>query len=256
MGCCPWEQDGCEQDRERIPGDTEAAARLPIREGVRGVVPREPSERNTDPTSAGPSGLADVWKRDAAFTNGGLSNFAGRPASVRSSWDGLRCTSSCCTPPMRKPTSTRCASARGPSGRRWDGAPTAKAQTLRRTAETPLTCVANWGWRDGRRTGEAWAEAQYSWKTVTFINGWRSGGSPCPLGWSVLSSDTANFAVLRLQQRPLDRRCRIDLQVRRHLSHLHRPGRIGDADQGRAAVPRWTNSDDLRHQRRGHRPVS
>jgi hypothetical protein len=47
------------------------------------------------------------------------------------------------------------------------------------------------GWK---ANGEAWAESQYAWKTASFIQGWVAGGAPCPLGWSVLSSDTANFA--------------------------------------------------------------
>ena len=47
------------------------------------------------------------------------------------------------------------------------------------------------GWK---ANGEAWAEQQYAWKTSAFVEGWVAGGAPCPLGWSVLSSDTANFA--------------------------------------------------------------
>lgn len=53
------------------------------------------------------------------------------------------------------------------------------------------------GWK---ANGEAWAEdapgggPQNAWKTEAFLDGWRAGGSPAPLGWSVLSSDTANFA--------------------------------------------------------------
>ena len=41
-----------------------------------------------------PSTLAAVWKLDAAFTNGGLSNFAGAPR--QHAWDraGVPCTSS------------------------------------------------------------------------------------------------------------------------------------------------------------------
>lgn len=47
------------------------------------------------------------------------------------------------------------------------------------------------GWK---ANGEAWAEGQDSWKTQAFLNGWRSNDPGKPLGWSVLSSDTANFA--------------------------------------------------------------
>jgi hypothetical protein len=44
-----------------------------------------------------------------------------------------------------------------------------------------------------KANGELWAEAAGIAKTNEFIRGWVEGGAPCPLGWSVLSSDTANF---------------------------------------------------------------
>lgn len=44
-----------------------------------------------------------------------------------------------------------------------------------------------------KANGEAWAEKEYAWKTSAFLNAWNAAGAPCPLGWSVLSSDTANF---------------------------------------------------------------
>lgn len=44
-----------------------------------------------------------------------------------------------------------------------------------------------------KANGEAWAEGAMIAKTRQFINGWVAGGAPVPLGWSVLSSDTANF---------------------------------------------------------------
>lgn len=47
------------------------------------------------------------------------------------------------------------------------------------------------GWK---ANGEAWAEWQDAWKTDAFLRGWLDGGATVPLGWSVLSSDTANFA--------------------------------------------------------------
>ncbi len=60
----------------------------------------------------------------------------------------------------------------------------------RRAAEIVRTLgLACW-----KANGEAWAEGAESWKTQAFLEGWKAGGSPSPLGWSVLSSDTANFA--------------------------------------------------------------
>lgn len=45
------------------------------------------------------------------------------------------------------------------------------------------------GWK---ANGEAWAEGEHAWKTAAFLQGWRDGGGSVPLGWSVLSSDTAS----------------------------------------------------------------
>jgi hypothetical protein len=44
-----------------------------------------------------------------------------------------------------------------------------------------------------KANGEAWAEGPYAWKTSEFLRGWRESGPRAVLGWSVLSSDTANF---------------------------------------------------------------
>ncbi len=46
------------------------------------------------------------------------------------------------------------------------------------------------GWK---ANGELWAEGAGIAKTSEFVRGWVEGGAPCPLGWSVSSSDTANF---------------------------------------------------------------
>lgn len=54
--------------------------------------------------------------------------------------------------------------------------------------------VKQYGLAGWRANGEAWAEAAAAYKTAAFLKGWDEAGAPCPLGWSVLSSDTANFA--------------------------------------------------------------
>lgn len=38
--------------------------------------------------------------------------------------------------------------------------------------------------------GEAWAEGADAWKSRAFLDGWRAGGAPCPIGCSCLGSDT------------------------------------------------------------------
>lgn len=52
-----------------------------------------------------------------------------------------------------------------------------------------LTALRGW-----KANGEAWAEREHAWKTAEFLRGWKAGGATVPLGWSVLSSDTASFA--------------------------------------------------------------
>lgn len=56
--------------------------------------------------------------------------------------------------------------------------------------------VRQFGLKGWKANGEAWAEAEHSWKTNAFRQAWLDAGAPCPLGWSVLSSDTANFGRL------------------------------------------------------------
>jgi hypothetical protein len=140
--------------------------------------------------------VAPVWKLDAAFGNGGMSNFAG--AARQRAWDtGWRAVYIQLMHIAQDQID-------------------ANVQEMQRSVWSQWTKV---GWstygqgsdpeQDGRQAaalakqhglagwkanGEAWAEVQYSWKTSAFVNGWKAGGAPCPLGWSVLSSDTANFA--------------------------------------------------------------
>lgn len=150
---------------------------------------------NPPPLVPPPPALASIWLADAAFTNGSLSNFAG-PARTRARATG------------------------------WSVVYVQMLHTpyaASNEAEIPTFLGAGWkivGWgtygqgsdpyEDGRAAavickripqmvgwkanGEAWAEGEHSWKTEAFINGWRAEGAPVPLGWSVLSSDTANFA--------------------------------------------------------------
>lgn len=148
-----------------------------------------------NPPPAPVPALAEVWRKDACFTEGGLSNFHGSPRE-RARQTG------------------------------WTVAYVQLLHTVYQAAneaEIPVFVNAGWqivGWgtygqgsdpyQDGldaaalcrrlpvlkgwKANGEAWAEGQYFWKTESFLKGWTDGGAPVPLGWSVLSSDTANFA--------------------------------------------------------------
>lgn len=65
----------------------------------------------------------------------------------------------------------------------------------RKAAEITKRITALRAWK---ANGELWAEdtpaEQGAWKTEAFLRGWRDGGGVVPLGWSVLSSDTDQFA--------------------------------------------------------------
>lgn len=141
------------------------------------------------------SPLASLWRADACFTSGALSNFAG-PARARARATG------------------------------WQVVYVQLAHTayaVANEAELPVFLAEGWmavGWgtygqgsdpyQDGlgaakickrlgsmrgwKANGEDWAEAEHAWKTAEFVRGWKAGGAPVPLGWSVLSSTTGNYA--------------------------------------------------------------
>lgn len=142
-----------------------------------------------------PSPLATVWQYDAAFTEGGLSNFAGEPRDrafqigFRAVYVQLMHTAY---------VDANLAEMALPQWNAWTkigwgtyGQGADPEEDGRNAAALCKMIPALKGWK---ANGEAWAEGDYSWKTEAFLNGWKAGGAPVPLGWSVVSSDTANFA--------------------------------------------------------------
>lgn len=142
-----------------------------------------------------PSPLAEIWRRDALFTEGGLSNVSGteRAAALATGWTAtyvqLLHTQYAEANEAEIPVFTRA----GFQVCGWGtfGQGSDPHQDGRDAAEICKRIPALQGWK---ANGESWAEGDDSWKTEAFLNGWREGGAPVPLGWSVLSSDTANFA--------------------------------------------------------------
>jgi hypothetical protein len=155
-------------------------------------------DENVDPPPPPPNtALADVWKLDAAFTNGGLSNFAG--AARQRAWDtGWRAVYIQLLHISQDQINANLAEMARSQWNPWTkigwgtyGQGSDPEQDGLAAAAICKAHPALVGWK---ANGEAWAEAQYAWKTHAFIQGWVAGGAPVPLGWSVLSSDTASFA--------------------------------------------------------------
>ncbi len=148
------------------------------------------------PPPPAPVTVAQVWRFDAAFTNGGLSNFAG--AARQRAWDtGWRAVYIQLMHINQDQIDANIAEMGRAQWAQWTKVGWAtygqgtdpKADGFAAAQLCHQHALVGW-----KANGEAWAEAQYMWKTSAFVDGWVAGGAPCPLGWSVLSSDTANFA--------------------------------------------------------------
>ena len=142
-----------------------------------------------------PPAIDPVWQLDAAFTSGGLSNFNGSPrdTALATGWKAvyielLNTTYGAANlaEMVRPPWNPWMKIGWGTYGQGTD-----PEQDGRNAA---AICKANPALKGWKANGETWAEGNESWKTQAFLDGWREGGAPVPLGWSVLSSDTANFA--------------------------------------------------------------
>lgn len=140
--------------------------------------------------------LAAVWRSDAIFTSGALANFNGaaRDRAKATGWHVVYVQLA--NLPAYQDANERELGvflAAGWTVVGWGtyGQGTDPEQDGRAAAATCKRLPMLRGWK---ANGEAWAEGPASWKTAAFLRGWRDGGAPVPLGWSVLSSDTANYA--------------------------------------------------------------
>jgi hypothetical protein len=140
--------------------------------------------------------VAAVWKLDAAFSNGGLSNFSGPPRdrALALGWKAVYIQL------MHIAQSQIDANIEEMQRANWNAWTKVGWSTYGQGTDpeadgkSAAALCKQLGLAGWKANGEAWAEQQYAWKTAAFLKGWVEGGAPCPLGWSVLSSDTANFA--------------------------------------------------------------
>jgi len=165
--------------------------------GLVGLCEENPPSGTPIPPTPPGTAVAAVWKLDAAFSNGGLSNFNGAPRdrALATGWKAVYVQLLNIAPDqisanlaemVRTPWNPWTKIGWGTYGQNTDPEQDGRDAAALCKAHPQLA-----GWK---ANGEAWAEQQYQWKTGAFLKGWVDGGAPVPLGWSVLSSDTANFA--------------------------------------------------------------
>ena len=164
--------------------------------GLWGLCALNPPSGIPVPPPPVPPTVAQVFRFDAAFTNGGLSNFSGAPR--QRAWDtGWRAVY---IQLMHINQAQIDANIQEMARTQWHDwvkvgwSTYGQGTDPKADGEAAAALCHQLGLAGWKANGEAWAESQYMWKTSAFIEGWVAGGAPCPLGWSVLSSDTANFA--------------------------------------------------------------
>ena len=118
-----------------------------------------------------PSTLSAVWKLDAAFTNGGLSNFAGAPR--QHAWDlGWRAVYVQLMHINQDQVDANVAEMNRTQWSQWTKVGWStygqgsdpKQDGLAAAALCKQLNLAGW-----KANGEAWAEQQYAWKTSAFV---------------------------------------------------------------------------------------
>lgn len=163
-------------------------------QGLAGLCKENPPAGLPIPPTPPASDVAAVWKLDAVMVPGGLSNFNGAPR------DEARAVGFQVVEAQLLHTAYATANEREMALAAWNGwikvgwgtyGQDSDAQQDGRDAAALCRRLNLAGWK---ANGELWAEGAGIAKTQEFIRGWVEGGAPCPLGWSVLSSDTANFA--------------------------------------------------------------
>lgn len=164
--------------------------------GLWGLCAQNPPSGVPVPPAPPATNVAAVWRLDAAFSNGGLSNFAG--AARQRAWDtGWRAVYVQLMHIAQSQIDANIAEMQRSNWNLWTkvGWSTyGQGTDPEQDGKDAAALCKRLGLVAWKANGEAWAEAQYAWKTSAFLKGWVEGGAPCPLGWSVLSSDTANFA--------------------------------------------------------------
>ena len=154
-----------------------------------------PSGTPVPPPPAGDA-VAAVWRLDAAFTNGGLSNFAGaaRQRAWDTGWRAVYIQLMHISPAQIDANLDEMARSQWGQWTKVGWGTYGQGTDPEQDGQAAAAMVKQHGLAGWKANGEAWAEQTLSWKTSAFIKGWTEAGAPGPLGWSVLSSDTASFA--------------------------------------------------------------
>lgn len=138
--------------------------------------------------------IADIWTHDAAFTEGGLSNFAGtaRTRAYQLGWRAVYV--------QLLHTNYGPANEAEMALSQWAqwlkvgwGTYGQGSDPFQDGKDAAAICRRLPALRGWKANGENWAEGDGRWKTEAFLRGWQEGGAPVPLGWSVNSSDTGNY---------------------------------------------------------------
>lgn len=179
----------------RFAGESTTKPGSGYAQGIWGLCGENPPNGTPVPPPPAGDAVAAIWKVDAAFTSGGLSNFAGAPRdrALQLGWSVVYVE--------LLHTSYAEANLAEMARSQWNpwtkvgwGTYGQGSDPEQDGRDAAALCKAHPQLKGWKANGEGWAEAQYAWKTAAFLKGWVEGGAPVPLGWSVLSSDTANFA--------------------------------------------------------------
>lgn len=171
-------------------GDSRTRCGDPFAQGLQDLCRENPPLVPPPP----PSPLADIWTHDAAFTEGGLSNFNSAPR------DRARATGWTVVYVQLLHTGYVAANLEEMAKSVWNawlkvgwGAYGQNTDPYQDGKDAAAICKAHSALRGWKANGEDWAERDGRWKTEAFLRGWQDGGAPVPLGWSVNSSDTGNY---------------------------------------------------------------
>ena len=127
------------------------------------------------------STIAPIWKLDACFTAGGLSNFAGAPRvrARQTGWQAVyvQLLNSVYADANEYEIPAFVSEGWLPVGWGTYGQNTDPEQDGHDAAEL---CKRLRVLKGFKANGEAWAEQEHAWKTAAFLKGWTSAGRPCP----------------------------------------------------------------------------
>lgn len=183
------------KDKEKVTSEASGVRRpMPSALLARAAVRNYRLDIAQTPAPPSTSALANVWRHDAVWTTA-LSSFNGtnRQAAFQHGWRivyvQLLHAANGQANELELPVFLREGWTTVGWGTYGQGTDPYKDGLAAAAITRRVTALRGW-----KGNGEAWAEGEHAWKTAEFVRGWRDGGASVPLGFSVLSSDTASFA--------------------------------------------------------------